>query len=64
MAEEGTHALACGCRVVTSRDFLGRGVGRIVSRGPGCPRPDHVAGHTVLMPGRDHGGEGGAPQRP
>jgi hypothetical protein len=53
-AEPNTTALTCGCRVTTSRDFLGRTVGTIVERAPGCPRDDHKSGHVVLMPGREH----------
>jgi hypothetical protein len=47
-------ALACGCRVTTSRDFLGRTVGRIVERGDACARDDHQPGVVLLMPGREH----------
>jgi hypothetical protein len=46
--------LTCGCRVDVDRDFLGRIVGRIVEKGATCPRPDHQAGHVVIMPGREH----------
>src|SRR6187402_3395386 len=46
--------LTCGCEVTPSRDFLGRGIGTIVTRGEQCPRPEHVVGHTVLLPGRDN----------
>lgn len=54
MSDEGEKTLACGCRVKTYRDFLGRVVGTIVTRGPECPREEHVAGGTVVMPGREH----------
>ena len=46
--------LACGCRVRTSRDFIGRVVGTILERGDGCTKNDHVSGGVVLMPGREH----------
>ena len=46
--------LACGCTVKTSRDFLGRVVGTIVERGAQCTHGDHVPGHVVVMPGREH----------
>jgi hypothetical protein len=46
--------LTCGCRVATSRDFLGRTVGTILERGAGCSRDDHQPGRVVLMPGREH----------
>jgi len=49
-----TATLACGCDVRPSRDFLGRTVGTIVSRGAACPRDDHQPGRVVLMPGREH----------
>jgi hypothetical protein len=47
-------ALACGCRVEVSRDFLGRVVGKVVEKGQSCPREDHDTGHTVIMPGREN----------
>jgi len=46
--------LTCGCEVKAGRDFLGRGVGTILTRGEQCPRADHVVGQTVLLPGRDN----------
>jgi hypothetical protein len=49
-----TVTLACGCAVRTARDFLGRTVGTIVTRGATCPRDDHQPGRVVLMPGREH----------
>jgi hypothetical protein len=54
-----TAALTCGCQVTTTRDFLGRVVGTIVTRGEQCPREDHVPGLTVLMPGREHASHSG-----
>lgn len=47
-------ALPCGCRVRTSRDFLGRTVGTVEDRGAACPRADHQPGKVLLMPGREH----------
>jgi hypothetical protein len=64
MGEQSTARLTCGCQVQTSRDFLGRGVGTIVARAEQCPRTDHVAGHVVLMPGRDNAAPGGQPFAP
>jgi len=49
-----TQALPCGCTVRTSRDFLGRVVGTIVTRGESCGRADHKPGHVLVMPGRAH----------
>src|SRR5690348_599018 len=46
--------LTCGCEVTTSRDFLGRVVGTIVTRSDACAREDHVVGQVVLMPGREN----------
>ena len=52
--ESTRKALACGCSVEPSRDFLGRVVGTIVERGTACVREDHLPGRIVLMPGRDN----------
>jgi hypothetical protein len=46
--------LTCGCRVETSRDFLGRVVGRVIEKGSACGRGDHEPGRMVVMPGRDN----------
>jgi hypothetical protein len=46
--------LACGCRVETQRDFLGRMVGTVVEKGVGCERADHEPGRVLVMPGRDN----------
>jgi hypothetical protein len=46
--------LACGCEVETSRDFLGRVVGTILTRGGECPRNEHAPGQIIVMPGREH----------
>ena len=54
MTDEAQSQLACGCRVRTSQDFLGRTVGTITVRGAACTRDEHVAGHVVVMPGREH----------
>lgn len=54
MNEVQGKTLACGCQVETARDFLGRVVGTITARGDACPRREHVAGHVLLMPGREH----------
>lgn len=55
---EGETRLTCGCVVATRRDFLGRVVGTITTRGEGCPRPDHTPGMQVIMPGRENAGNG------
>ena len=54
MSDGEQKTLACGCVVSTYRDFLGRGVGKIVTQGDGCARPEHAPGQVVLMPGRDN----------
>ncbi|MBM3820349.1 MAG: hypothetical protein FJW14_15215 [Acidimicrobiia bacterium] len=54
MQENDRKTLPCGCEVQTSRDFLGRVVGTIVTRGSECPRHEHAAGQVVVMPGRDN----------
>jgi len=55
MANDATDkTLACGCAVRTHRDFLGRVVGTILTRGVDCPRPEHVPDAVVIMPGREH----------
>ena len=46
--------LGCGCEVETYRDFLGRVVGSITTRGASCPEPSHAVGHVVIMPGREN----------
>jgi hypothetical protein len=46
--------LACGCVVTTARDFLGRGIGTVVIRGPQCERAEHAPGQVVLLPGREN----------
>jgi hypothetical protein len=54
MQDTERKRLACGCEVQTSRDFLGRVVGTIVTRGAECPRDEHAPGHVLIMPGREH----------
>ena len=46
--------LACGCEVQTSRDFLGRVVGTILTRDAECQRGEHAPGRVVIMPGREN----------
>jgi translation elongation factor EF-G len=54
MQDNQPTRLACGCEVRTSRDFLGRVIGTIVTRGGECPRTEHAPGHAIVMPGRDN----------
>lgn len=54
MSESAVKTVPCGCEVRTERDFLGRVVGTILTRGPECPRPEHLVGQTIVMPGREH----------
>ena len=54
MSESDVKTAPCGCEVRTYRDFLGRVVGTILTRGPGCQRPEHEAGQTIIMPGREN----------
>ena len=46
--------LACGCEVDASRDFLGRVVVTVVTKGEACAQTMHVPGQVVVMPGREH----------
>ena len=46
--------LACGCQVDTARDFLGRVVGKVVTKGATCAQALHAPGQIVVMPGREH----------
>jgi hypothetical protein len=50
--------LSCGCMVTTKRDFLGRVVGTIQTKGESCPRADHTPGAQVIMPGRENAAGG------
>ena len=54
MSETPDKTAPCGCAVRTQRDFLGRVVGTIVTRGENCPRPEHTVGQTIVMPGREN----------
>lgn len=54
MTDATRKTLACGCQADTARDFLGRVVGTIVTKGEGCTQAVHVPGHVVVMPGREH----------
>jgi hypothetical protein len=54
MTDNESKTLACGCTVQTDRDFLGRVIGTITARDERCSRTEHVPGHTVVMPGREH----------
>jgi len=47
-------ALACGCLVEASRDFLGRVVGTVITKGEICAQALHAPGAIVVMPGREH----------
>lgn len=52
MAEK--TAMACGCEVETYRDFLQRVVGKVLTKGAACGKPDHIVGAVVIMPGREN----------
>jgi hypothetical protein len=54
MSESDVKTVPCGCEVRTYRDFLGRVVGTILTRGPDCRRPEHEVGQTIIMPGREN----------
>jgi hypothetical protein len=54
MSDSAQKTLPCGCLVTTQRDFLGRVVGTIVTRGLQCGHAQHVQGHVVVMPGREN----------
>jgi hypothetical protein len=54
VSESEQKTLACGCIVSTYRDFLGRVVGKVLTRGEQCPRPEHQPDNVVIMPGREH----------
>jgi hypothetical protein len=54
MSDDAVKTLACGCAAKTYRDFLGRVVGTIITRGDACSRPEHAIGQTVIMPGREN----------
>jgi hypothetical protein len=46
--------LACGCEVEVFRDFLGRGLGKILTPGEACQYRDHGVGYVVVLPGRQY----------
>jgi hypothetical protein len=54
MTDGEQKTLACGCVVNAYRDFLGRGVGMVVTRAAQCERPEHAPGQVVLLPGREN----------
>jgi hypothetical protein len=54
MMDNTRKTLPCGCSVDTARDFLGRVVGTVVSRGAQCPKAEHVPGFVLVMPGREN----------
>ena len=54
MSEGEQKTLACGCVAATYRDFLGRVVGTVVSRGEQCAHPEHAPGQVIIMPGREN----------
>ncbi|NOT27303.1 MAG: hypothetical protein HOP16_14520 [Acidobacteria bacterium] len=47
-------ALACGCQVDATRDFLGRVVGKVITKGETCTQALHSTGAVIVMPGREH----------
>ena len=54
MTDTTLKTLPCGCAVRPYRDFLGRGVGEITTKGADCADARHAAGQVVLMPGREN----------
>jgi hypothetical protein len=54
VGENEQKTLSCGCVVSTYRDFLGRVVGTILTRGEQCVRSEHQPDQVVIMPGREH----------
>ena len=46
--------LACGCEVEAARDFLGRVVGTVITKGETCAQALHIPAAVVVMPGREH----------
>jgi hypothetical protein len=47
-------ALSCGCIVAASRDFLGRVVGAVITKGEACSLTLHAPGQVIVLPGREH----------
>jgi hypothetical protein len=54
MSDTLRKTLGCGCTVDTHRDFLGRVVGTVVTRGETCPKAEHIPGFVLVMPGREN----------
>ena len=54
MDEASRKTLSCGCLVDTQRDFLGRVIGTIVTKGETCTSALHAPGQVIVMPGREH----------
>jgi hypothetical protein len=54
MPDDAHKTLSCGCLVATQRDFLGRVVGTILTKGAQCTRAEHAEGHVTVMPGREN----------
>ncbi|MBI4886880.1 MAG: hypothetical protein HY824_07290 [Acidobacteria bacterium] len=54
MADKGRTTLPCGCEVNAARDFLGRVVGTVVTKGAACAHALHEPGCVIVMPGREH----------
>ena len=46
--------LPCGCEVEVFKDFLGRGLGKILIAGEACDYPQHGVGYVVVLPGRQY----------
>lgn len=54
VTDAARKTLSCGCLVETQRDFLGRVVGTVVTKGEACPHAAHAAGQVIVLPGREH----------
>jgi hypothetical protein len=54
MPDDAHKTLPCTCVVATQRDFLGRVVGTIVTKGAQCTRAEHTEGHVTVMAGREN----------
>jgi len=54
MSEGDQKTLSCGCVVIAYRDFLGRVVGKVVTRGGQCARAGHEPDQVIVLPGREH----------
>ena len=53
-SEDTRKTLPCGCQVDAARDFLGRVVGKVITKGEACTQALHSPGAVVVMPGREH----------